>query len=615
MLIRQFCGASWLISILFTASPTAVAQDGDDAATPARPAATNLMTTWGAAVTPDNAWRDYPRPQMVRDHWTCLNGQWDYAITDAAATESPDEWAGKILVPFCLESKLGGVTRLLEPSEALWYRRTFDVAKAPGKRLLLNFEAVDYQCEVWVNGRSVGTHQGGNTAFSFDVTDAAVEGENTLLVRVEDDTDGYQLRGKQSLKPEGIWYTRVSGIWQTVWLEEVPATYLSDLTIATDAEADLIKVTPKIAGDAQGMTFEIEVFDLGAAIAATAPEGGFAVAAVPNAVHWSPEEPKLYEFEARLRDAEGNVVDVVKSYAGIRSLGKTQDAAGHWRLTLDGKPLFHWGPLDQGWWPDGLLTPPSDAAMLYDIEFLKAAGFNMIRKHIKVEPRRYYDHCDRLGIRVWQDQVSGGPSPPWTRMKPHPEDAEWPDEQHEQFMAEFEQMVDQLENHPSIVMWQPFNEAWGQHRTTQVGRWIAERDPSRAVNIASGGNFWPVGDVADHHSYPQPDFPSQVRFDEYVKVVGEFGGHGLPVEGHLWDPQARNWGYGDLPKDAAELKTRYVDSLNRLNDLRKRGVAAGVYTQTTDVEGEVNGLMTYDRKVQKISAEELAELHRRLFAD
>ncbi len=335
-----------------------------------------------------------------------------------------------------------------------------------------------------------------------------------------------------------------------------------------------------------------------------------------NAKLWSPDSPHLYDLKVSLLDASGKVVDEVRSYAGIRTVGKVRDADGHWRFTLNGQAIFHWGPLDQGWWPDGLLTPPSDAGMRADIEFLKAAGFNMIRKHIKVEPRRYYYHCDRLGMMVWQDQVSGGPSPKWTRLAPDPRDADWPDDRHAQFMLELERMIDTLENHPSIVAWVPFNESWGQHRTMEVGAFVARRDPSRLLNIASGGNFWPVGDIVDDHKYPHPGFSfDPARDDRYVMVMGEFGGHGYPVPGNLWDAGRRNWGYGDLPKTEAEYKERYATSIRMLNDLRRQGIAAGVYTQTTDVEGEVNGLMTYDRRVAKIPAAELAELARMLFAE
>lgn len=578
-----------------------------------KPFQSELMTTWGANVTAENAWIEYPRPQLQRENWQTLNGHWDYAVTSVKQTEHPSEWAGTILVPYCLESKLGGVQRLLDGSEALWYRRSFD-AKKSDQRLRLNFEAVDYRCEVFVNGNSVGRHTGGNTPFSFDITDAIQNGENELIVRVEDETEKYQLRGKQTLNARGIWYTQVSGIWQTVWLEHVANNHIQDLKIATSAEAGTITVHPVVSGSGQ---VRIIVKD-GDAIVAEGSGTDSMVLTIADAKLWSPSSPHLYIIEATLLDSSGQVADRVQSYAGIRTVGKVKDADGHWRFTLNGEVIFHWGPLDQGWWPDGLLTPPSDEAMLFDIQWLKEAGFNMIRKHIKVEPRRYYYHCDRLGMMVWQDQVSGGVQgrdwPKWTRLDPNPEDATWPDAQHEQWMLELERMINSLENHPSIVCWVPFNEAWGQHRTMEVGEWTVKRDPSRLVNVASGGNFWPVGDIVDEHRYPHPGFPFELdtngRFDNFIKVMGEFGGHGFPVQGHLWDADRRNWGYGDLPKTEAEYKERYVTSLRMLDELRRQGIAAGVYTQTTDVEGEINGLMTYDRKVIKIPARELSELHK-----
>jgi beta-galactosidase len=573
------------------------------------PYKTELVTRWGREVTAENAWIEYPRPQMVRENWRNLNGPWSYAVTPIAQREQPEAWDGEILVPFALESRLGGVQRLLQPDEALWYRRTFELAAADGARTLLNFEAVDYRGDVWVNGVHVGCHQGGNTPFSLDATQAVRAGENELVVRVEDATGDWQLRGKQVLEPGGIWYTRVSGIWQTVWLEQVPDDYIVDLQMRTDAEAGSITVSATVWGEKGRLRVTVKDGDMMAA-AQEGPVGGVTVA-VPDAKCWTPDAPHLYALDIELLDDAGGIVDRVGSYAGIRTVGKARDAEGRLRFTLNGEPIFHWGPLDQGWWPDGLLTPPSDAAMRYDIEFLKAAGFNMIRKHIKVEPRRYYYHCDQIGMMVWQDQPSAGNGPPWTFLRPDPKDADWPDEHHAQYMRELEWMVDALENHPSIVVWVPFNEAWGQHRTMAVGRYLLERDPNRLVNIASGGNFWSVGDIADAHAYPEPDFPfDEERFRDYILVVGEFGGHGFPVEGHLWNPGQRNWGYGQLPETLEEHKARYRGSIARLNALRERGVAAGVYTQTTDVEVEINGLLTYDRAVAKISAEELAAIHR-----
>jgi beta-galactosidase len=581
---------------------------------PTKPYESELITKWGAEVTPENAWTEYPRPQMARKDWQNLNGQWDYAVTADDRKEPPQEWAGKILVPFALEAKLGGVQRLLFENEALWYRRTFAAMPQTNERLLLHFEAVDYLCEAFVNGQSVGKHQGGNTPFSFDITAAIRAGENTLILRVEDDTEGYQLHGKQVIDARGIWYTQVSGIWQTVWLESVPKTYIEDLAITTAAATGSITVRTDVAGGEQGKSVRLVVKDGDTQVAEATGALDMTSVMVPNARLWSPASPQLYNLEITLLDAAGKPLDHVESYAGIRTVGKRRDKAGNLRFTLNGAGIFHWGPLDQGWWPDGLLTPPSDEAMLSDIEFLKAAGFNMIRKHIKVEPRRYYYHCDRLGMLLWQDQVSASHNPPWTRLQPKPTDAQWPDAPHRQFMLELERMIDNLENHPSIVVWVPFNEAWGQHRTMEVGKWVAQRDPTRHVNVASGGNFWPVGDIVDQHSYPHPAFPfDELRFHDFVKVEGEFGGHGYPVPGHLWNNDNRNWGYGGLPKTKEEYRERYTTSLEKLNELRRQGVAAGVYTQTTDVEGEVNGLLTYDRQEIKIPAKELAKLHEQLF--
>jgi hypothetical protein len=500
----------------------------------------------------------------------------------------------------------------------LWYRRSFDAEPVDNQRTLLNFEAVDYRCEVLINGVSVGKHQGGNTPFAFDISGALRPGTNELVVRVEDATEAWQLRGKQVLNARGIWYTQVSGIWQTVWLEHVPSSYLHAVKLDTSAETGTITIRPEIEGNASGTAVRVTVSEGGRQLAqATGSDDSLAIV-LDNPKLWSPTSPHLYDLQIALLNAKGEVVDQVASYTGIRSVGKTRDADGHWRFTLNGKTIFHWGPLDQGWWPDGLLTPPSDEAMRFDIEFLKSAGFNMIRKHIKVEPRRYYYHCDRLGMMVWQDHVSGGEQPPWTRLKPNPVDAEWPDGHHRQFMLELERMIDALENHPSITVWVPFNERWGQHRTVEVGKWTVDRDSSRLVNIASGGNFWPVGDIVDAHKYPHPGFPFEDnvggRFDNYIKVMGEFGGHGYPVKDHLWDAKRRNWGYGGLPQNKDEYKQRYLMSLEMLNNLRGQGIAGGVYTQTTDVEGEINGLMTYDRKVIKIPAAELAELHKVLFS-
>ena len=571
-----------------------------------KPAETRLMTEWGRSLKPDSVWSEYPRPQFQREKWTNLNGLWSYAVSPKGAGK-PTQWNGEILVPFCPESPLSGVGRLIEPTEALWYRRALP-APTTGLRSILTFEAVDYETTVWVNEKQIGTHRGGHTPFSFDITDSLKSvGVNELIVRADDATEGYQLHGKQKLKNQGIWYTRVTGIWQTVWLEQVPTMHLLDLDYACDIAVGSVTVTPTIANDANGSKVRVTA-SLKGQPAGKAEGAGAVTLTLSNPQFWSPDAPNLYDLTVELFNAKGVAVDTVKAYTALRAFGKAMDANGHLQLTLNGKSIFHWGPLDQGWWPDGLLTPPSDTAMLSDIEFLKSCGFNMIRKHIKVEPRRYYYHCDRLGMIMWQDQVSSGygrnrgeksSSPDWTRLDPNPTDAQWPEAAHQQWVTEYKRMVDHLRDAPCIGVWVPFNEAWGQHDTTEVGKMAIEYDRTRLVNIASGGNFWPVGDFVDEHHYPHPTFPFELgnggRFDGFVKVEGEFGGHGWPVEGHLWKTDARNWGYGGLPKSKEEWQGRYKTSIAIMAALRSEGIAAGVYTQTTDVEGEVNGLLTYDR--------------------
>ncbi|MEM0967996.1 MAG: sulfatase-like hydrolase/transferase [Verrucomicrobiota bacterium] len=569
----------------------------------------SMQTRWGKDLDADSVWSEYPRPALAREHWVNLNGHWDYAVTAIDQEESPAEWAGKILVPFAIEAPLSGVEEPFTPEDALWYQRMFTFGKREkGKRTLLHFEAVDYACTVWVNGQEVGRHVGGNLPFSFDVTSALREGGNELRLRVTDATDtAYQLHGKQRLQPRGIWYTPVSGIWQTVWMETVPESSVDQLNL-TPAMDGSVHVEAKLRGSGSSdevliMTVSLEGEEV---TRASGPASGFTLS-IPDPQLWSPESPTLYDLEVRLGE------DVVRSYVGLREVGRMRDAEGHLRFTLNGNPYFHWGTLDQGWWPDGLLTPPSDEAMRYDIEFLKAAGFNTIRKHIKVEPRRYYTHCDRMGMLVWQDQVSAmSQNPDWPRLAPHPPRVQWPEEAHEQYLYELKEMIDLLYSHPSIVQWVPFNERWGQHQTMKVGEWVVDYDSSRDINIASGGNFFPVGHVVDAHAYPHPVFPwhhgEGGRFDPFVKVMGEFGGHGFPVEGHVWSLEANNWGYGGLPKDKEEWLARYEESIRKLKELKAQGIAGGIYTQTTDVEGEINGLLTYDREVAKVEPAKLKEM-------
>lgn len=594
------------------------------------PVSGSMLTPWGEEVTPENAWSEYPRPQMVRSDWTSLNGLWDVAVTSNAARR-PKEWTEQILVPFALETPLSGIGRRLETDEVIWYHRAFDLDSAPSSRLLLHFEGVDYRCMVWVNDSYVGDHTGGNLPFSFDISAAARAGSNTLVLRVIDQTDEpdqYQLRGKQTRDNRGIWYTPSSGIWAPVWLEPVPATSIDRLEMLADMQGRL-RVQAHLGGAPAETRLKVTVRDGDELVAERTGFGPEVDLTLKDPKLWSPDNPHLYSLEFELLDVDGVVLDRVSSYTGFRSVGKVADADGDWRFTLNGERIFHFGPLDQGWWPGSFLLPPADEAMVWELDFLKKAGFNMIRKHKKVEPRRYYYHADRLGLLVWQDQTSGGTASEWPKWQMlhaygenyepsneshwspgDPLDADWPSWAHAQYMAELRGMIDTLYNHPSVVVWTTFNERWAQHRSIEVGSFVKRYDPSRHLNIGSGGNFFPVSDIADAHNYPDPYFPlSAPIFDDYIKVIGEFGGHGWAVQGHLWDPSKDNWGYGGLPETIEEYVERYRRTATLLGEYRNKGISAGVYTQTTDVEGELNGLVTYDRKVVKIPAEVLREIH------
>jgi hypothetical protein len=560
-----------------------------------RPAPSPLMTRWAADVAPDNVWREYPRPQMVRSAWTNLNGLWQYAIRPRGEGQ-PQSWDGEILVPFSVESALSGVKKPVSPDQRLWYRRTFpSPALSNGGRLLLHFGAVDWQCTVWVNDREVGSHTGGYDPFQFDVTDALRDGENEIVVAVWDPTDsGYQPRGKQVLKPEGIWYTAVTGIWQTPWLEPVPAQAIESLKIVPDVDRSLAAVT--VAAPA-GTRVRLAASLDGREIAAAEGAAGEAVElVVPSPKLWSPDEPNLYDMRVELL-AGDKVVDAVDSYFGLRKIEVAKDAAGINRLMLNGKPLFQFGPLDQGWWPDGLYTPATDAALKYDIEMTKNLGMNMARKHVKLELARWYYWCDKLGLLVWQDMPSANVAEDNAESKAN-------------FRRELKSLVDAVHNHPSIVMWVPFNEGWGQHDVADTVAWLEAYDPSRPVNEASGWHDRGTGAISDMHKYPGPGMrPVEPR---RAVVLGEFGGLGLPVAGHTWQDQ-KNWGYVSY-ENAEKLTDAYVALLEALRPLVPQGLSAAVYTQTSDVEIEVNGLMTYDRAQVKMDVERIAAAARQLYA-
>ncbi len=548
-----------------------------------------LMTRWGKQVTPENAWREYPRPQMVREKWMNLNGLWGYAVAGADAPE-PGAETGKILVPYPIESALSGVGKPLEPGARLWYRRNFVIPEDwKGQRVLLHFGAVDWSTEVMVNGKSVGKHTGGYDAFAMDVTAALRAGENTLTVGVTDPTDkGGQPRGKQWLKPEGIWYTRTSGIWQTVWMEPVGAESIESLAMVPDVfkgQVTIKTVTRGLDGRA-GWTVHARVLTKGVMVTgATAPVAEAITLTIPQPRYWSPGAPFLYDVEVTLSDDKA-VRDTVTGYFGLRDIRVAQDRDGVNRLMFNGRPLFQFGPLDQGFWPDGIYTPPSDEAMKFDIEAVKKMGGNMLRKHVKVEPDRFYAWCDRLGVLVWQDM----PSPFF------PENDVSGIDWKANFESELSRMVHGLGNHPSIVMWVPFNEGWGQHETEKYVAMIKKWDPTRLVNNASGWTDTGGGDVRDIHAYPAPETPPTEP--NRAAVLGEFGGLGLPVDGHTWVAKD-NWGYVSY-KNQNELTDAYVDLMKRIPLLIGQGLCAAVYTQTTDCEIECNGWLTYDREVWKV---------------
>ncbi len=562
-----------------------------------KPAKGPLATRWTETVTPKNAHREYPRPQMVRDNWTNLNGLWQYAIT-AVGADQPVEFDGNILVPFPIESALSGVMKPVGADKQLWYRRTFATPqRREDTRLLLNFGAVDWQAQVLINGQLVGTHQGGYDPFTFDITDALRDADDQeIVVVVWDPTDqGDQPRGKQVLKPEGIWYTAVTGIWQTVWLEVVPERYVSGLTIVPDVDSGTVAITAKLGGAARvepDREMRVEVLDGSRAVAdVTGPAISTIKVPVPDAKLWSPDEPFLYDLRITLA---GRDPDTVHSYFGMRKIALGKDEAGANRLLLNGEPLFQYGPLDQGWWPDGLYTAPNDEALRYDVEMTKKLGFNMARKHVKVEPARWYYWCDKLGLLVWQDMPSGN-------------NASFQGQRN--FERELAAMIDARSNHPSIIMWVPFNEGWGQHDTGRIVEFVRQRDPSRLVNNASGWTDASTGDVHDIHSYPGPSAPAIE--EKRAAVLGEFGGLGLPVKGHTWQDE-KNWGYRSFTTPEA-LTDAYVELLTRLRPLIGQGLAAAVYTQTTDVEIEVNGLMTYDREVSKMDPDTIASAAAKLY--
>ena len=595
---------------------------------------TTLLTPWGEKVTPADVLREYPRPQLVRSEWTNLNGLWEYAITSNATYTSVSPWdgnepcrevvqRGEILVPFAVETPLSGVGRLLEPSEFLWYRRTISVRKTAGRRILLNFGAVDFRCQVFIGHQEVTDvpHEGGLVPFTVDITDHVQDGENELIVLTWDPTqDSLGACGKQVFKPSGCLYTRMSGIWQTVWMESVPDAYVRDCRVVPDFDRREVRfeVSVTMPGERLSVSFPDDISN-GDPVVRPGVSGYTVTAKVKNVKPWSPESPNLYRY----RLSYG--ADEVEGYFGMRKFEKRRDVNGTWRFFLNGEPYFVLGTLDQGWWSDGFLTPPSEEAMEYDIATLKKCGFNMLRKHMKDEPARYYYLCDRLGILVVQDMAAGGGD---RNLR------------YGFYRREFKEMVDYLHGFPSIVMWVPFNEDWGcqpgEYLTHITHDWVRRYDPLRLVDGPSGWNDYEGGDyvptnsrvvrdpsrhkpagiceaadAVDLHFYCGPGMHS--LNDRRVSFLGEFGGLGHAVPGHQWNKSA-SWGYEGAGDTSARmnLQRAYLRLMDGLAGLAHAGLGGSVYTQTSDVEGEINGLLTYDRKVLKFDADALRAAHGRV---
>lgn len=573
-----------------------------------QPAGDKIKTEWSETVNPKQVLPEYPRPQMVRGEWSNLNGEWEYAIRAKGGVE-PTAYDGNILVPFAVESSLSGVQKTVGTDNELWYKRTFDIPSSwKNKNIILNFGAVDWKADVFVNDILIGSHKGGYTPFSFDIT-PYLKGQKgqKLTVRVWDPSDaGFQPRGKQVAKPEGIWYTPVTGIWQTVWLEPVASNHITAIKAIPDVDNSVVGVTVSTSESSVTDIVEVQISDKNNKVVATAQgvQGQEMRLQVKDAELWSPENPYLYDMKVTLL---GKQKDEVKSYTAFRKISVQKDAAGIYRMCLNNKPLFQYGPLDQGWWPDGLYTAPTDEALLYDIKKTKDWGFNMIRKHVKVEPARWYYHCDREGILVWQDMPSGDMGNQWgPREYNAGTDKNRTQESISNFYTEWKEIMNLCMSNPSVVVWVPFNEAWGQFDTEKVVAWTEAYDPSRLVNPASGGNHRACGDILDLHNYPGPEM--YLADPMRVNVLGEYGGIGLALDGHLWWNN-RNWGYIQF-KSSDEVTAEYVKYAKELKTLVKKGFSAAVYTQTTDVEGEVNGLMTYDRKVIKINEDAVRKINK-----
>ena len=602
------------------------------------------MTKWGEAITPENVLKEYPRPQLARDNWQNLNGLWEYAILPKKDAE-PIVYQGEILVPFCMESALSGVGKTVTAGDKIWYKRKFIIPESwSGKKIILNFGAVDYEAFVFVNKSVVGSHKGGYDRFSYDITEYLNTGENELVIAVTDPTNWEDIAtGKQRIKNGGIWYMPVSGIWQTVWLEPV-STELSveELRITPDIDKEeiAIQVFTDIVVFGQDYGVKLTVTSKGKIIISKITDiNKEVILKIPSLHLWSPEDPFLYDLKAEVCKLEwpvkdekdkskkddtapvepkivGQPLDVVKSYFGMRKI-----SLGEWKnnqpvIYLNNKQYFQNGVLDQGWWPDGLYTSPSEDAVLFEMNFLKDAGFNMLRKHVKVEPDRYYYNADKLGLLIWQDMPSAASCPKGARTgqftgRDAKTDLIKKSMAAGQFELEYRNIISMLYNHPGIICWVTFNEGWGQYNTGRLTDFVRGLDKSRLINSVSGWALLDYGDIFDIHTYDEIPAAPQTMPNRAI-VVGEYGGIGYYTKDHTWNVNNNGWGYQQYDTQE-KLETAYMTKFNEIIRQQKEiGISAAVYTQTSDVQGEVNGLLTYDRKVIKIPAKTLQKIHKPL---
>ena len=583
----------------------------------------NLSTPW--KVDQPIPLPEYPRPQLVRENWQNLNGWWDCVIQNRVDPQ-PKVFDEQILVPFAPESRLSGVERVLQPDEKIWYRRSFEAPHTKGEVVILHFGAVDFCCELFINGSRVGEHWGGYLPFSFDITRFLVEGENELVLACTDATEAeLHQKGKQRLEPGGIWYTSVSGIWQTVWLEVLPRQHIQSLKLTPNLDACELLVEAILSEGLDCSRMEVKTiasFEGQEVARARAESANRLLLHIPEPKKWHPDHPFLYDLTVRLK-VDGVVVDEVSSYFAMRKFGKTRDEKGFWRFTLNDEPIFQFGPLDQGYFPEGLYTAPSEEAMLFDIEYAKKIGCNMIRKHVKVEPARWYYACDRLGMIVWQDMPNGGRTTKDAIVAftftsgIHRSDIrrlnrfgrEDP-QNREEFNQELKQLIDHLYHFPCIAVWVPFNESWGQFHAIQTAYWVKGYDPTRLVDHASGWFDQGGGDFQSRHVYVKALSASQP--DERILAVTEFGGYTMQVDGHVYT-EKRRFGYGHQ-MDTASLTSAYLRLLaKQVKPLIPLGLSVAIYTQTTDIETEINGYLTYDRKVEKMDPEILRKAHMELY--